>query len=129
MLPSSQLPLDGGGLAASASPSAAASAPAGGTAGVGGGSTGARAALATAGLVSGGVILDSAILAKAPGGCGPLLTPKSLRAGKTADGVVVFEVPAGFNPEHRPVRITYQPTRWGGAKRVEAVLPAASLPP
>ena len=30
-------------------------------------------------LESGGVILDSAILDKAPGGCGPLLAPKSLR--------------------------------------------------
>ena len=74
-------------------------------------------------LESGGVILDSAILGKAPGGCGPLLTPKSLRAGKTADGVVVFDLPPGFNPEGRPVKITYQPTRWGGARRVEALLP------
>jgi hypothetical protein len=74
-------------------------------------------------LESGGVILDSAILEKAPAGCGPLLAPKSLRAGKTADGVVVFDVPPEFNPEGRPVKITYQPTRWGGARRVEAVLP------
>lgn len=74
-------------------------------------------------LESGGVILDSAILDKAPGGCGPLLAPKSLRAGKTADGVVVFHLPPGFNPEGRPVKITYQPTRWGGARRVEALLP------
>ena len=74
-------------------------------------------------LESGGVILDSAILGKAPGGCGPLLTPKSLRAGKTADGVVVFDLPPGFNPEGRPMKITYQPTRWGGARRVEALLP------
>jgi len=74
-------------------------------------------------LESGGVILDSAILDKAPGGCGPLLAPKSLRAGKTADGVVVFDLPPGFNPDGRPVKITYQPTRWGGARRVEALLP------
>ena len=80
-------------------------------------------------LESGGVILDSAILEKAPDGCGPLLAPKSLRAGKTADGVVVFDVPPDFNPEGRPVKITYQPTRWGGARRVEAVLPSGSLPP
>ena len=53
-------------------------------------------------LESGGVILDSAMLDKAPGGCGPLLAPKSLRAGKTADGVVVFNLPAGFNAEGRP---------------------------
>ena len=74
-------------------------------------------------LESGGVILDSAILDKAPAGCGPLLAPKSLRAGKTTDGVVVIDLPPGFNPEGRPVKITYQPTRWGGARRVEALLP------
>ena len=78
-------------------------------------------------LQSGGVILDRAVVTKAPDGCGPLLTPKSLRAGKTADGVVVFDVPPEFNPEHRPVKVTYQPTRWGGAKKVEALLPAGSL--
>ncbi len=75
-------------------------------------------------LESGGVILDSAIVTKAPDGCGPLLAPKSMRAGKTNDGVVVFDVPPEFNPEHRPVKITYQPTRWGGAKRVEAAAAA-----
>ena len=74
-------------------------------------------------LESGGVILDSAMLDKAPAGCGPLLAPKSLRAGKTADGVVVFDLPPGFNPEGLPMKITYQPTRWGGARRVEALLP------
>jgi hypothetical protein len=78
-------------------------------------------------LQSGGVILDSAIVTKAPDGCGPLLAPKSMRAGKTNDGVVVFDVPPEFNPENRPVKITYQPTRWGGAKRVEAVLPPGSV--
>jgi hypothetical protein len=78
-------------------------------------------------LQSGGVILDSAIMTKAPDGCGPLLAPKSMRAGKTNDGVVVFDVPPEFNPDHRPVKVTYQPTRWGGAKRVEALLPPGSL--
>jgi hypothetical protein len=78
-------------------------------------------------LESGGIILDSAIMTKAPNGCGPLLAPKSMRAGKTNDGVVVFDVPPEFNPDHRPVKITFQPTRWGGARRVEAVLPPESL--
>lgn len=78
-------------------------------------------------LESGGVILDSAIVTKAPDGCGPLLAPKSMRAGKTNDGVVVFDVPPEFNPDHRPVKVTYQPTRWGGAKKVEALLPLGSL--
>lgn len=73
-------------------------------------------------LETGGVILDSVVAPKAAAGCAPLLAPRSLRAGKTADGIVVFDIPAGFNPEHRPVRITYQPTRWGGARKVEAVL-------
>ena len=79
-------------------------------------------------LESGGVILESAISPQASAACAPLLTPKSLRAGKSTDGVVVFDIPPGFNPEHRPVKVTYQPTRWGGAKRVEAVLSAESLP-
>jgi hypothetical protein len=75
-----------------------------------------------------GVILDSAIAPKASPGCASLLAPKSLRAGKTADGIVIFDLPPGFNPEHRPVKVTYQPTRWGGAHRAEAVLPPGSLP-
>jgi hypothetical protein len=78
-------------------------------------------------LESGGVILESAIVQKAPAACGPLLAPKALRAGKSAEGIVVFDLPPGFNAEQRPVRITYQPTRWGGARRVEAVLPARSF--
>jgi hypothetical protein len=78
-------------------------------------------------LESGGVILDSAILTKAPAGCAPLLAPKQVRAGKSNDGVVVFDVPSDFNPENRPVKLTYQPTRWGGARRVEVVLPPGAL--
>ena len=78
-------------------------------------------------LETGGVVLDSAIIHKAPPACAPLLAPKSLGAGKTTEGVVVFDLPPGFNTERRPVRITYQPTRWGGARRVEAVLPAGSF--
>ena len=78
-------------------------------------------------LEAGGVMLDSAVLPSAPGGCAPLLAPKSLRAGKSVAGVVVFDLPAGFNAEHRPLKVTYQPTRWGGARRVEAVLPAESM--
>jgi hypothetical protein len=42
--------------------------------------------------------------------------------------VVVFDLPVGFNPEHQPVKLTYQPTRWGGARRVESVLPPEALP-
>lgn len=80
-------------------------------------------------LESGGTALESAILSKAPGGCAPLLAPKSLRPGKTADGIVVFDLPAGFTPAHRQVKLAYQPTRWGGARRVEAVLPPESLAP
>ena len=79
-------------------------------------------------LDAGGVILDSAIVQKAPAECGSLLTPKSVRAGKSADGAVVFDLPPGFNPDHQPVRLAYQPTRWGGARRVETVLPSGSLP-
>jgi hypothetical protein len=78
-------------------------------------------------LEAGGVILDSTVLSSAPGGCAPMLAPKSLRAGKSAAGVVVFDLPTGFNAEHRPLKVTYQPTRWGGARRVEAVVPPESL--
>jgi hypothetical protein len=79
-------------------------------------------------LEAGGVLLESAILQKAPAPCAPLLAPKSLRPGKDTDGVVVFDLPVGFNPEHQPVKLTYQPTRWGGARRVESVLPPEALP-
>jgi hypothetical protein len=75
-------------------------------------------------LEAGGVILDSAVAEKAPAGCAPLLAPKSLRGGKTTGGIVLFDIPPGFNPDDRPVRLTYQPTRWGGARRVEAILPS-----
>ena len=78
-------------------------------------------------LETGGIVLDSAVIHKAPPACAPLLAPTSLRAGKTTEGVVVFDLPPGFNTARRPVRITYQPTRWGGARRVEAVLPAGSF--
>lgn len=79
-------------------------------------------------LEAGGVILDSTVLPTAPGGCAPMLAPKSLRAGKSAAGVVVFDLPTGFNAEHRALKVTYQPTRWGGARRVEAVVPPDALP-
>jgi len=79
-------------------------------------------------LEAGGVILESTVLPGAPGGCAPMLAPRSLRAGKSAAGVVVFDLPTDFNAEHRPLKVTYQPTRWGGARRIEAVVPAESLP-
>ena len=54
--------------------------------------------------------------------------PRQFAGVKSACGVVVFDIPPRFNPEHRPVKVTYQPTRWGGAKRVEATLPPEALP-
>jgi hypothetical protein len=78
-------------------------------------------------LEAGGVVLDSAVLGKPPAGCAPLLAPKSLRAGKATAGIVVFDVPVGFAAEPSAVRMTYQPTRWGGARRVEAALPPGAL--
>ena len=57
-------------------------------------------------LESGGVILESAISPPTSAACAPLLTPKSLRAGKSTDGVVVFDIPPGFNPQRRPVKVT-----------------------
>ena len=78
-------------------------------------------------LESGGIILDSVVITKAPAGCGPLLAPASLRTGKTTGGVVIFDVPPELSAGNRPVRVVYQPTRWGGARRVEAALPGEAL--
>jgi hypothetical protein len=78
-------------------------------------------------LQSGGIILDSVVIAKAPAGCAPLLGPSSLRAGKATAGAVIFDVPPEMVSANQPVRVVYQPTRWGGAHRVEAALPPGAL--
>jgi hypothetical protein len=80
-------------------------------------------------LQSGGIILDSLVIAKAPAGCAPLLAPSSLRAKKATAGAVIFDVPPEIVSASQPVRVVYQPTRWGGAHRVEAALPPGALKP
>jgi hypothetical protein len=56
-------------------------------------------------------------------GCQPLLQQNELRAGHEARGFALFEVPAHFRAKSpAPIVLAYQPTRWGGAKRVEIAL-------
>jgi len=55
--------------------------------------------------------------------CLPLLQPASLRAKQTARGFVLFEVPARLRTKDAPLTLAYRPRRWGGARRVEFVIP------
>ena len=64
-----------------------------------------------------GVIIRPEIDPKPSAGCSPLLEPRTLRHDQVASGVVVFQV-----PDEAFVRssvIAYEPTRWGGAPRVQ----------
>ena len=76
-------------------------------------------------LRRGGVILGATTI-QPPDlpGCKPLLVPKRLRAGETLSGFALFEVPKSFRVATRdPIVVTYQPTRWGGARRTEVPVP------
>ena len=76
-------------------------------------------------LEAGGAIIQGAFPRKPPpAGCGPALEVKLLKAGKSARGVVVFEVPPAFASEGTTVKVAYRPTRWGGAPRSEVVVPS-----
>lgn len=75
-------------------------------------------------LESEGVIFQAKVSDKPIPGCAPLLVPRELRWGKTASGIAVFELPAGFKFDVKGPTLAYQPTRWGGAKRTEVRLPA-----
>ena len=58
-------------------------------------------------------------------GCLPLLRQKQLDANTEPNqGFVLFEVPARFRNDDVPLTLAYQPTRWGGAARVELVVPS-----
>jgi hypothetical protein len=57
-------------------------------------------------------------------GCLPMLPITQIRAGASARGFALFEVPASFRePGAVPVVLAYRPTRWGGARRTEIKLP------
>ena len=58
-------------------------------------------------------------------GCLPLLRQKQLDANSDPNqGFVLFEVPARFRNDAVPITLAYQPTRWGGAARVELSVPS-----
>lgn len=53
-------------------------------------------------------------------GCKPLLAPKQLKVGENVSGFALFEVPKSFRIKtDDPIVLSYKPTRWGGARRVD----------
>ncbi len=64
-----------------------------------------------------GVIVNSEIDAKSSAGCTGLLRPKTLQHDQTTGGVVIFQLPD--EAFARSGIVAFQPTRWGGAPRVE----------
>jgi hypothetical protein len=72
-------------------------------------------------LRRGGVILNARhINQPLLPGCKPLLPAKPLRAGEDVSGFALFEVPKSFRTTTEdPIVLSYKPTRWGGARRVE----------
>ena len=72
-------------------------------------------------LRRGGVILNARYINQPllPG-CKPLLPAKQLRIGEDVSGFALFEVPKSFRTTtDDPIVLSYKPTRWGGARRVE----------
>jgi hypothetical protein len=58
-------------------------------------------------------------------GCLPLLRQRQVDPNDDPNqGFVLFEVPARFRNDDVPLTLAYQPTRWGGAARVELVVPS-----
>jgi hypothetical protein len=72
-------------------------------------------------LRRGGVILTARhINQPLLAGCTPLLPAKQLRVGDDVSGFALFEVPKSFRTTTEdPIVLSYKPTRWGGARRVE----------
>src|SRR5262245_15786374 len=72
-------------------------------------------------LRRGGVILNARhINQPLLSGCKPLLPAKQLRPGEGLGGFALFEVPKSFRQTtDDPIVLSYQPTRWGGARKVE----------
>jgi hypothetical protein len=74
-----------------------------------------------------GVIIRPEVNPKPSAGCNPLLEPKTLRHNQVASGVVVFQVPD--EAFVRSSTIAYEPTRWGGAPRVQVRVADLKLKP
>jgi hypothetical protein len=72
-------------------------------------------------LEGGGVVYRSALPSPPGSRCTPLLGPKQLHANQDVSGFAVFTIPADVNL--RGLTIAFQPTRWGGAPRVQMPLP------
>ena len=72
-------------------------------------------------LRRGGVILAAKYINQPVlSGCQPLLPATRLRAGEIASGFALFQVPKSFRTTtDDPIVLSYRPTRWGGARRVE----------
>lgn len=72
-------------------------------------------------LRRGGVILNAKYINQPLlAGCKPLLPAKQLRIGEDVSGFALFEVPKSFRATtDDPIVLSYKPTRWGGARRVE----------
>jgi hypothetical protein len=72
-------------------------------------------------LRRGGVILSAKYINQPVlSGCQPLLPAARLRAGESVRGFALFEVPRSFRVKTEdPIVLSYRPTRWGGARRVE----------
>jgi hypothetical protein len=68
------------------------------------------------GVILGARYINQPVLA----GCQPLLPATRLRAGDSARGFALFEVPKSFRIKTEdPIVLSYRPTRWGGSRRVE----------
>lgn len=73
-------------------------------------------------LARDGVIVESLHAATVPKGCLPLFQPTTLKEGKSASGLVLFDTPD--SEFARAASLTFRPTRWGGAPLTEVKLPA-----
>ena len=75
-------------------------------------------------LESGGVILQAEIRAAPVGkSCSQQWTAQRLSPRRTLRGVLLFAVPPDFGASGRDPILAYQPTRWGGAGRLEVRVP------
>jgi hypothetical protein len=75
-------------------------------------------------LERGGVILEARYLDQKPlPNCAPMLPQRQIRVGQSVRGTVMFDVPPSFSSGSGPIKLSYRPTRWGGAPRVEVKIP------
>lgn len=70
-----------------------------------------------------GVIFASLPNDKLPKECGAALAPVQLRPSGSANGVVGFELPSDVDV--KGAKLTYKPTRWGGAPPAVVAVPDA----